>query len=284
MQIGFHASSLLLHDEVSLVGELAAMGYQSVVVRPRLGRLAPNDEFFPQQVRQLRQAIDRHPLTLLIDTAGAFMHDLRRHDGPSLAAVADAEAQCAEEWIASWIDRAHEMSATTVTFSSGIATDDSTVVAESDESVLNRLADRLNRLIERSVSAGVRLALRPASGEAVGTVAQFERMVQWVQQNDTLYLAADVAEMLKEGEFPVADRLERNLSRLACVFLCEYGADRWRNQVPTNCEIDMRRITTSLRRMRFSGAAIARIEGHSEKGLSLARDALQWFDAARGNA
>ena len=284
MQIGFHASSLLLHDEVTLVGELAAMGYQSIVVRPRCGRLAPADELFPQVVQQLRRAIEQHEMTLLIDTAGAFLHDPHQHDGPSLAAENQTESQQAEEWIERWIDLADEITATTVTFRSGFANRSSPRGSESDETILNRLAERLNRLTERSAAAGVRLAMRPASGEAISTVAQFERMVQWVEQNDRLYLAADVAEMLKEGEFPVADRLERNLSRLACVFLCEYGADRWRNQIPTHCEIDMRRITASLRRMRFSGAAIARIEGHSEKGLSLAQDALEWFDVARGHA
>tara|TARA_R110002049_G_scaffold2750_2_gene21766 strand:- start:645866 stop:646837 length:972 start_codon:yes stop_codon:yes gene_type:complete len=318
MRIGFHASSLLLHDEVAIVSALAAIGYQAVTIRPRCGSLDPTDERFAPQMLRLADAIARNEMQLIIDTNGAFLSDPHRYDGPALAADDGAESDQAEAWILRWIEIAEEFSASTVIFSTGSATRKADTSARrtpavqpgtaesnaaqlrpeptrqplpfqqpaiahsgggnaADESTLNRLSERLNRLTERSKASGVRLALRPASRDVVATVAQFERIVQWVDQPDTLYLAADVAEMLKEGEFPVADRLTRNLSRLACVYLCEREADGSRDQLPTHCEIDMGRITQSLRRLGFAGTVIAKVQGHSEKGLGLARDALEWF-------
>ena len=276
MRAGFHASSLLLHDEVALVGELAAMGYQSVAVRPRCGSLDPNDDRFPVQMARLEAASGKHDTTLIIDSAGAFIADPNEFHGPSLAAKSAEEAELAETWIAKWIDLADEFSAPVVTFSSGSAGGEPSIPG-SDEPILDRLAARTNRLINRARAAGVQLALRPALGDAIPSIAGFERFSQWIDEADTLYLAADVSEMLIGGEFPVAFRLSGNMSRLACVYLCEREADRARDQIPSNCEIDLHRIVQSLRKLRYSGPAIARVDGHSEWGLSLARDALEWF-------
>ena len=46
MLAGFHASSLLLHDEAEVVRELATLGFQCVAIRPRCGSLDPDDERF----------------------------------------------------------------------------------------------------------------------------------------------------------------------------------------------------------------------------------------------
>lgn len=274
---GFHVSSLLLHDEAAVVSELAALGYQCVAVRPRCGSLDPNDDRFPAQMMRLAERVHRHQMTLVIDSVGAFMTDPHRYRGPSLAGSDPTESAAAEAWIAKWIEIAAEFKSPLITFGSGIASCVAEPALRSDEATLNRLSERINRLIERAVQHGVRLALRPASREAVATVAQFERFSQWIDQPVRLYLAADIGEMLQEGEFPVADRLARNMTQLACVYLCERESDRTRDQLPENCEIDLRRITKSLRQSGYTGFAIARVDGHCENGTALARNALDWF-------
>ena len=226
---------------------------------------------------RLAAAAERHHMTLVVDTFGAFLADPYSYRGPSLASSNAEESARAESWIETWIKIAAEFHIPLITFGSGMRALGTGKSHDSEESMLNQLADRINRLCACSAENGVQLALRPASGEVVATIAQFERLCQWLDQPDTLFLAADVAEMLQEGEFPVADRLARNISRLACVYLCERESDRSRDQVPENCEIDLGRIATSLMKLRYANFAIARVDGHSEKGLVLAQDALQWF-------
>jgi hypothetical protein len=40
----------------------------------------------------------------------------------------------------------------------------------------------------------------------------------------------------------------------------------------------LKRIVGSLSRLGFAGPVIARIDGHSDRGLELVRQALQWFE------
>jgi len=286
MQPGFHASSLLLHDEAVAARELAVLGYRALAVRPHSGSLDPDAECFSLQFRRLEAVVQQSQMTLVIDVRGAFLPDPHRYAGPSLAAADSDEAARAEAWIARWIAMAAEHPIALITFASGVAIDshyapqDSVLVDHSP--ALDRLGRRINRLIELADRVGVPLALRPAAGDVIATVAQFERLSQWVEQPEQLFLTADVAEMLQGGEFPVSERLSRNMAQLACVFLCEREADRSRDQIPRNCEIDMRRIIASLRKLQYPGVVIARVDGHHERGLELARDALEWFQADNG--
>lgn len=272
MRRGFQVSSLLLHDEVTVAAELAAIGYQCMAIRPRIGHLDPRDDRFSEQMIRLAAAADQHQLMLVIDTEGPFIGDIRRFRGPSLASADQDESDQAFLWIQRWIAVASEFNCHLMTFSTGVSR------SGGDEVVLDRLSQRLGELIGAAVEADVQLAVRPVSGDAVATVAQFERLRQWLADSEQLFLAADVAEMLREGEFPVADRLARNLPRLACVYLCEREAQGFRDQVPGQGEIDLKRIVASLFKLGYAGPVVARVDGHSDCGLDLPREALEWFN------
>lgn len=274
---GYHTAGLLQHDVGDAIGELAHLGYGCVAIRPHPSTLNPQSPWFGEQVLRLADAISRAQVHAVIDIDAPFMHQPMMPRGPSLVAADDGQCAAARRWIEQWVGFAVELGANLVTFSSGMG-DRSGV--DSDEQILERLAVTLNGLTEHNKGKPVRLALRPRSGDAIATVAQFERLGQWLAEPESLWLAADIGEMLIGGELPLSDRLARNLEALACVYLCDRRAGHSGDQRLGHGDVAVGRILRSLGDHRFQGSVIVRVEGHSELGFTPAREAIQIFDDA----
>jgi len=274
---GYHTAGLLLHDICVAIHELAHLGYGCVAIRPHGGNLNPRTSGFSQQVVRLADAIAAVEIRSVLDIDGLFVHDPLSLRGPSLVAADPTEREAARNWIKQWIDVAEEIGSDLITFSSGMADQSG---YDLDEQILERLAAELNGLMGRSQYRKVRLALRPHSGDAIATVAHFERLAQWLPEAEELCLAADIGEMLAGGELPVVDRLARNLDSLACVYLCDRRSGQVGDQRIGHGEVALPRILRSLSEHRFRGPAIFRVEGHSELGFTPAREAIQIFEEA----
>ncbi len=227
MIVGYHAAGLLYHDPVFAVRELADIGYASVAIRPHGASLNPDSANFGQQVLRLGDAIAKAAVRCVLDLDSPFLPDPRRARGPSLVSVDASHADAARQWISTWIDVSIELGAELITFSSGSWGE---AGETHDEKMLERLSSQLRALCDKASRQGVRLALHPRCGDAVATVAQFERLGQWLEDDANLLLAADIGEMLAGGELPLADRLARNFNELACVYLCDRRAGvEWRS-------------------------------------------------------
>ena len=272
---GFHVGGLLLHRQSEAIGLMADLGYRCVAVRPRAGSLDPRERQFEEQLRRVADAAQATSIALVLDSDGLYMHDPRRPRGPSLSTADDREAQAAQQWVRDWINASEILGNRLVTFASGPgATDPS---SPATEQLLDRIARRVDELLDTAEQRAITLALRPRSGDAIATVAQFERLQQWLGRPDRLKLAADVGEMLLGHEFPVGDRLARNLDDLACVYLCDHRSGTRGDQRIGHGEVAVARIVSGLARQRFEGPAIVRIDGHSELGLLPAEEALAIF-------
>ena len=81
MILGFHAGSLLLHDESSVCQELSSLGFTAVAIRPRLGALDPSSKRITEQCMRLGAVAKQHgSSTQKVDTS--LTHD--DHDGHHL--------------------------------------------------------------------------------------------------------------------------------------------------------------------------------------------------------
>ncbi len=270
---GFHVGALLLHDQIEAIANVAEMGYRCVALRPRVGQLDPNDARFGEQVLRAAEMLRRTDMSCVLDIESFFLHDRQSVRGPALASADRKEADLAEAMIDRWIDLAAEIGAETITFSSG-------AVGSSlgDEAVLEMLSARLDTLTEKSSQKDVRLALHPRSGDAVATVAQFERLRQWLGDPERLGLAADIVEMLLGHEFPIGDRLERNMETLVCVYLADHRAGITGDQRIGHGDVAVSRIVSSLAAQEFQGPAIVRVDRHSELGFETAAESIKLFD------
>lgn len=281
MLAGYHTAGLLLHDPIEVIGELAHLGYSATAIRPHAGMLHPDRSIFGQQVLRLADARARAGIALVIDLDAKFVRDPFDAEGPSLMSRDESDSAEASAWVCRWIEIAAEVGASLVTFASGPADEspEHLIGGENrDQRDLERLAGRIDPLLDAASSASVRLALCPRAGDVIASVAQFERLRQWLGDRDIeLGLAADVGQMLSSGEMPVSDRLIRNLETLACVYLCDRRSGATGDQPIGEGDVAVPRIVGSLRRAGFTGPGIVRVTGHESRGLGPARQATAVF-------
>ncbi len=266
MKFGGHLGSLLHHDQTSVIGEVASIGYQVVAVRPRPALLDPASDAFSKQILQLGEAARQSGVGVVVDADAMFMPDPHLCDSRSLADP--SKARQAIEWLKVWINAAEDLNAKWITFRSGVSEDD--VHAEEH---LELLASHLNELVAHARGRDVHLALRPQHGDAIATVAQFERLAQWLIDPDPIRLAADIGEMLLGHEIPLGDRLARNIDSLSCVYLCDRTTGVACDQRFGQGHVAISRIVQTLQESGFDGPAIVRVDGHSECGIDLLREA-----------
>lgn len=276
MIAGYHLSGLALHDDAVAIGELAHLGYGAVAIRPHAAQFHPDVPGFSGQVLRVADAIARHSMQLVVDMDGSFLHDPYAPRGPSLVAKDDSVCDAAREWIQRWVAIADEIGTTTLAFSSGAGEPSPN---RSDEQDLERLSGHLKRLLVEGEGCRVRIAIRPHHSDVIGSVAQFERLQHWMGDfSDRLGLLADVGEMMAAGEMPIADRLRRNLPSLRGVVLCDRSAGIHGDRPIGDGDVSLSRIIHSLRKAGFDGPGIVRVEGHSDRGLVPAQDAIGLFD------
>ncbi len=271
---GFHVGGLLLHDQADAIIEVARIGYRCVAIKPRRCMLDPADQRFSQQLLRTADAARRADVQVVIDTDALFMPQASVQRGPSLAALSDSESSQARQWIETWIDVAAEIGSPLITFSSG----KSDVASDTAEDLLERIAQQLTQLAQQASRKNVHLALRPRSSDAISTVAQFERLGQWLEEPGQIQLAADIGEMLLGHEIPLSDRLIRNLDVLACVYLSDHTAGVVGDQRIGHGDVAVSRILASLAGQPFAGPVIARFDGHCELGYLTAEESWPLFE------
>ncbi len=193
MIVGYHAAGLLYHDPTVAVRELADIGYESIAIRPHGAWLNPESSSFGQQVLRMGDAISRAAVRCVLDLDSPFLPDPGNARGPSLASI-DAEiAAAAKHWMTTWIDVGRELGAELLTFSIGNLGGIGRGARRTDaRASVSPIAD----CSAKAARQELRLALHPRSGDAVATVAQFERLGQWLDDDVDLLLAADIGEML----------------------------------------------------------------------------------------
>jgi len=268
MRCGFHLAGLPHHDIAAIARPLADMGYHDVAVRigPRWN--PGNDAIWSNAASCLKNA----GLGVVIDADGLFMTDVWNAHSPSLAIAGENETR--EVLLSNCIARAAQIASSVVTFSVGCRNDE-----EESEAMLKRVADSLVRLVVTAERNGVTIAIKPFLGSAIETSSHFDRLLQWlppqIGQSDSLGWAADIACMARRGELPIGDRLERDATRLKCIYLSDIAHGQGGDQRFGHGELSIHRIIAAIDRLPFDGPVIAKVEGHGDAGLAIAKEAIE---------
>lgn len=278
MSLGFHTISLLLHDETTALKELAQIGYRSVAIRPRLSGLNPSDKHFTESMLRFADCANQAGVQVIFETQSPFLCDA------SLSSPDPAQAAKAKAWIDTCLQAAREYIGnqsfdTVVVFESGSSSGSGDATAASnDEADLERLSRQIDSLLHQAGDAGIRLAIRPRAGNVIAKITHFQRLQQWLAGAHRLSLAADTAQMMLHSEFPLGERLAPLASSLACVFLTDpdtttpnAGMENEAAFLPG--PVDLARVIQSLKRQEIHAPLIVQIDGQSEHGIAIAKDA-----------
>jgi hypothetical protein len=276
MNLGFHTISLLLHDEMTAMCELGKIGFQHVAIQPRLSGLNPNEDGFDAKLLDIARSSRELGINVIVEAQAPFLNT------GSLASEDTDEAQATEDCIQKVMSLASASfltpEACTVVFETGSSGIDDPSDLHLHESMLERLSQRIDSLLVDAKLLDVRLAVRPKQGNAIAKVTHVQRINQWLSETNRLSIAADTAQMMLAGEFPIGERLAPIASSLACVFLTDPETTTNHEPQPTDefqlpGRVDLRRVVHALARQEIRVPVIVQIDGQSERGMSIAKEA-----------
>ncbi|RVU28798.1 sugar phosphate isomerase/epimerase [Streptomyces antnestii] len=264
-------TDLRLADALALLADLGYDGVGLTLDHMHLDPLAPD---LPARTGQVARALDRHGLTVTVETGARYVLDPRRKHGPSLLDP-DPDARAARtRLLIRAVQVAADLGAHAVHCFSGITPD-----ATDDGTAWKRLADALAPVLDAATDAGIPLAIEPEPGHLLATLADFHYLRQEFGGPDALGVTLDIGHCQCLEPVPPADCV-----REAAPWLKHVQIEDMRRGVHEHLpfgdgEIDFPPVLAALEATGYQGLAVVELPRHSHAGPQLAEDSLRFLRA-----
>ena len=284
---GFHAGWLWLHPLEETIQRMADLGFAVVVFRANRRDLHPNQDGLTGLLERLDRSAESHNVDLILDLHGEYLFDpneeSRSDDGPNLAD--------ATRWVASWRRRLAPLRRWKKLWV------DAATYPRTGDWGANELPDRLAdwfeaiNVVEPSAESSENrpnddsepsLVLTPRADSPLDCVNRWIGAEPWLARSAGgcgWRLNADVGEMLRAAEIPIADRL------LACrdldsVVLCDRPTPGGGDVMFGQGQVVLPSVVRTLRRGGWCGDLIYRYAQADSTGWKAAEAAMASFEAS----
>ncbi|MFG2659738.1 sugar phosphate isomerase/epimerase family protein [Streptomyces sp. NPDC048425] len=268
-------TDLRLEDALAVLADLGYDGVGLTLDHMHLDPLVPD---LRTRTRQVARALDRHGLSVTVETGARYVLDPRRKHGPSLLDLdPDARASRTRLLIRA-VQVAADLGAHAVHCFSGITPD-----GTDDGTAWKRLADALAPVLDAASAAGVPLAIEPEPGHLLATLADFHYLREEFGGPEALGLTLDIGHCQCLEPLPPADCV-----REAAPWLKHVQIEDMRRGVHEHLpfgegEIDFPPVLEALEATGYQGLAVVELPRHSHAGPQLAQESLRFLrNAAEG--
>ncbi|MFB7707690.1 sugar phosphate isomerase/epimerase family protein [Streptomyces sp. NPDC056105] len=268
-------TDLRLEDALAVLADLGYDGVGLTLDHMHLDPLVPD---LPTRTRQVARVLDRHGLSVTVETGARYVLDPRRKHGPSLLDPdPDARASRTRLLIRA-VQVAADLGAHAVHCFSGITPD-----GTDDGTAWKRLADALAPVLDAASAAGVPLAIEPEPGHLLATLADFHYLREEFGGPEALGLTLDIGHCQCLEPLPPADCV-----REAAPWLKHVQIEDMRRGVHEHLpfgdgEIDFPPVLEALESTGYQGLAVVELPRHSHAGPQLAQESLRFLrNAAEG--
>jgi sugar phosphate isomerase/epimerase len=269
-------ADLRLDDALALLADLGYDGVGLTLDHMHLDPLAPD---LARRTAAVGRALDRHGLTVTVETGARYVLDARRKHHPTLLDP-DPEARAVRlELLLKAVRVAADLGAHAVHFFSGTLPDGADA-----HTAWPRFADGVRALLAAAQAAGVPLAVEPEPGHLLGDLAAFHRLRTTLGEPEGLGLTLDVGHCLcLESASP------QECVRAAAPWLRHVQIEDMRRGVHEHLpfgegELDVPPVLAALREARYGGLVTVELPRHSHAGPGSARDALRFLRQAEADA
>ncbi|MFB7161349.1 sugar phosphate isomerase/epimerase family protein [Streptomyces sp. NPDC001939] len=265
-------TDLRLEDALAVLADLGYDGVGLTLDHMHLDPLVPD---LPTRTRQVARVLDRHGLSVTVETGARYVLDPRRKHGPSLLDPdPDARASRTRLLIRA-VQVAADLGAHAVHCFSGITPD-----GTDDGTAWKRLADALAPVLDAASAAGVPLAIEPEPGHLLATLADFHYLREEFGGPEALGLTLDIGHCQCLEPLPPADCV-----REAAPWLKHVQIEDMRRGVHEHLpfgdgEIDFPPVLEALEATGYQGLAVVELPRHSHAGPRLAEESLRFLRAA----
>ncbi|MET7923880.1 sugar phosphate isomerase/epimerase family protein [Streptomyces sp. NPDC005349] len=265
-------TDLRLEDALAVLADLGYDGVGLTLDHMHLDPLVPD---LPTRTRQVARVLDRHGLSVTVETGARYVLDPRRKHGPSLLDP-DPDARAARtRLLIRGVQVAADLGAHAVHCFSGITPD-----GTDDGTAWKRLADALAPVLDAASVAGVPLAIEPEPGHLLATLADFHYLREEFGGPEALGLTLDIGHCQCLEPLPPADCV-----REAAPWLKHVQIEDMRRGVHEHLpfgdgEIDFPPVLEALEATGYQGLTVVELPRHSHAGPRLAEESLRFLCAA----
>ncbi|MGY0490725.1 sugar phosphate isomerase/epimerase family protein [Streptomyces sp. WG-D5] len=265
-----------LSDALGLLAELGYDGVGLTLDHMHLDPLAPD---LAARTREVGRALDRHGLTVTVETGGRYVLDPRRKHGPSLLDP-DPEARAARvRLLVRAVRVAADLGAHALHCFSGVVPD-----GTDPDVAWKRFAIALTPVLEAADAAGVPLAVEPEPGHLLGTLADFHRFRRDLGSPEPLGLTLDIGHCQCLEPLSPAECV-----REAAPWLRHVQIEDMRRGVHEHLpfgegDIDFPPVLDALAATGYRGLTVVELPRHSHAGPQLAAQSIEFLRAAHRSA
>lgn len=265
-------ADLRLTDALALLADLGYDGVGLTLDHMHLDPLAPD---LPRRTAEVARALDRHGLTVTVETGARYVLDPRRKHGPTLL-DADPDARAARIDLLRTATRvAADLGAHAVHCFSGVAPPDTPPTT-----AWRHLTDGMAAVLRAADGFGVPLAVEPEPGHLLGDLAGFHRLREALDGPPGLGLTLDLGHCQCLEPASPADCV-----RDAAPWLRHVQIEDMRRGVHEHLpfgdgEIDFPPVLAALHEAAYAGLVTVELPRHSHAGPDQAAAALPFLRAA----
>ncbi|MEU6658126.1 sugar phosphate isomerase/epimerase family protein [Streptomyces sp. NPDC046821] len=265
-------TDLRLPDALTLLADLGYDGVGLTLDHMHLDPLSPD---LTARTRRVARALNRHSLTVTVETGARYVLDPRRKHGPSLLDP-DPDARAARtRLLIRSVQVAADLGAHALHCFSGV-----TPPGTDDGTAWKRFADALAPVLDAAHAAAIPLAIEPEPGHLLATLADFHYLRQEFGGPPALGLTLDIGHCQCLEPLPPADCV-----RAAAPWLKHVQIEDMRRGVHEHLpfgegEIDFPPVLAALDASGYQGLTVVELPRHSHAGPQLAEKSLRFLRAA----
>ncbi|MHB9757788.1 sugar phosphate isomerase/epimerase family protein [Streptomyces sp. BYX5S] len=265
-----------LSDALGLLAELGYDGVGLTLDHMHLDPLAPD---LAARTREVGRALDRHGLTVTVETGGRYVLDPRRKHGPSLLDP-DPEARAARvRLLVRAVRVAADLGAHALHCFSGVVPD-----GTDPDVAWKRFAIALTPVLEAADAAGVPLAVEPEPGHLLGTLADFHRFRRDLGSPEPLGLTLDIGHCQCLEPLSPAECVREAAPWLRHVQIEDMRRGMHEHLPFGEGDIDFPPVLDALAATGYRGLTVVELPRHSHAGPQLAAQSIEFLRAAHRSA
>ena len=275
MRLGYNTNGLAFHRWTEGIEMLADIGYESVAITLDHHCLDPYAEGLAHEVERMAGLLSRLGLASVVETGARFLLNPRVKHEPTLLSGLSDERSLRIDFLKRAIDIACDLGSDAVSFWSG-ALGHSLGESLAPEAAMARLADGCTQVIDHASARKMKLAFEPEPGMFIDTFAQFEKLIE--QVDDPVFgLTIDVGHVHCVEQGTIAGYLRQWEGRLFNVHIEDMCRGVHEHLRFGDGEIDFMPVMQELGEIGYAGGVHVELSRHSHMAPEVARESFDFL-------
>ena len=274
--LGYNTNGFANHRLPDVIDILADMGYRSISITLDVHSLNPYDLMIRDQLGAIKAHLRARKLGCVIETGARFLLDQRRRHWPTLVSATAEDRQRRLEFITRAIEIGVELSASAVSFWSGLP----------DPGVQNGearkyLLECCHALLDYSSAFGMPLAFEPEPGMLIETCDQYRELCDALR-HPLFGLTLDVGHVHCMADGLPQDRVFEFAGQLRVVHIEDMRIGVHNHLMFGEGDMQIPPIMAALRSINYTGPTVVELSRHSHDAVNTARRAIEYLSPMLG--